>query len=686
MIGVSTAVRSAQLGASLLLAGCFVFLLAVARPAFQVAKGEGPSPFGPYDARVLRLAGWSLLVLVITGLLGLGVQLATVTGLPLWQALTPESLWNLLTSTQYGRVWIIRLALMTLLGSILWLRGQEQDGKDWWALRLEVAGLVVSILVAQAWMGHSAAGEGISLVYRVLVDGVHLVASGVWLGSLPLLALLLSWMQCSDDPGADQIAAEATRRFSRIALASMSLLILSGLANAWELVGTIPALIGTTYGRLLTLKVSLLLPLLALAALNLLRDKPRLLQCVAGSEHIDTRPVLRRLRRNVLGELVLGGSILLVVGALSVMPPAVHEQPSWPFASRLSWEATKDVPGVRMSAAIGVQVSLFGFFAVLIALITRIRRRLWIIAAGMVTVGVGFWLWLPKLAIDAYPTTYVRPIAPYSALSIAHGLQLYDDHCAVCHGTEGYGDGPAAAGLRPRPADLTAKHTADHTAGDIFWWLTHGMMGRAMPGFQDRLSEEERWDLINVVRILSASEQARALGPNISADLRVVAPDFTYSSPFGEARALKDFRGRDQVLLVFFSLPPSRQRLMQLQDLYAQLRPLGVEILGIPWQQDDALDEAMRHLSVTFPLVRDGGSDAAAVYAMFRRSLSPEFSAPDPPLPAHLELLVDRQGYLRGRWIPDEGVGWSEPARLMAAIEVLRQEKLELPPPDLHVH
>lgn len=686
MIGVSIAIRSAQLGASLLLAGGFIFLLVVARPAFQVAKGEGPSAFGRFDARVLHIAWWSLLVLFITGLLGLGVQLATVTGLPWWQALTPDSLWSLLSGTQYGRVWIIRLSLMTLLGGILWLHGQERDGKDWWALRLEVAGLAVSILSAQAWMGHAAAGEGISLIYQVLVDGLHLLASGVWLGSLPLLVLLLSWMQRGDDPGADYVAAEATRRFSTIALVSMSLLILSGLANAWKLVGTLPALIGTTYGRLLTLKVSLLLPLLALAALNLLRDKPRLLQCMAAPERMDTRLMLHRLRRNVLGELILGGCILLVVGALSIMPPAVHEQPNWPFASRLSWEATKEVPGVRTSVAIGIQVSLVGCFVALIALITRIRRWTWIFAAGAVTVGVGFWLWLPKLTIDAYPTTYVRPIVPYNALSIAHGLQLYDDHCAVCHGTEGYGDGPAAAGLRPRPADLTAKHTADHTAGDIFWWLTHGMKGRAMPGFQDRLSEEERWDLINVVRILSSAEQARALGPSVSADLRAVAPDFTYTTPFGEARALKDFRGRDQVLLVFFSLPQSRQRLMQLQELYAQLRPLGVEILGIPWQQDDALDEAMRHLSLTFPLARDGGSEVATAYAVFRRSLSPEFSVPDPPLPAHVEFLVDRQGYLRGRWIPEEGVGWSEPAQLMAAIEALRQEKLDAPPPDLHVH
>ena len=435
-------------------------------------------------------------------------------------------------------------------------------------------------------------------------------------------------MQRGDDPGADVVAVEATRRFSAIALASMSLLILSGLANAWELVGTIPALIGTTYGRLLMLKVSLLLPLLGLAALNLLRDKPRLLQGMATPERVDTRLLLRRLRRNVLGELVLGGCILLVVGALSIMPPAVHEQPDWPFASRLSWEATKGWPGVRTSVAIGIQVSLFGFFVALMALITRIRRWPWILAAGAVTVVVGFWLWLPKLTIDAYPTTYVRPIVPYNALSIAHGLQLYGDHCAVCHGAEGYGDGPAAAGLRPRPADLTAQHTADHTAGDIFWWLTHGMQGRAMPGFQNRLSEEERWDLINVVRILSASEQARALGPRVSADLRVVAPDFTYPTAFGDARTLKDFRGRDQVLLVFFSLPQSRQRLMQLQELYAQLRQLGVEILGIPWQQGDALDEAMRHLPLTFPLVHDGGAEAAATYAVFRRSLSPSILRP----------------------------------------------------------
>jgi putative copper export protein/peroxiredoxin/mono/diheme cytochrome c family protein len=686
MTGISIAIRSVQLGASLLLAGCFIFLLMVARPAFERAKAEGLSAFACFDAKVLRIAGWSLLLLLVSGLLGLGVQLTLVTGLPLWQGLTPETLWSLLLSTQYGRVWIIRLSLMALLAGILWVHGQERDGKDWWALRLEAAGLAVSILMAQAWTGHSAAGEGVTFVYQVLVDSLHLLAGGVWLGSLPLLTLLLSWMQRSDDPDTDLVAAEATRRFSRIGLASMSLLILSGLATAWALVGTIPALIGTMYGRLLMLKVGLLLPLLALAALNLLHDKPRLLQMAAGPERLETRPVLRRLRRNVLGELTLGGVILLVVGALSIMPPAVHEQPDWPFAWRLSWEATKDLPGVRTSLAIGLQVSMFGAFVALLALITRIRYWPWIIAAGVITVGVGFWLWLPKLTIDAYPTTYVRSIVPYNALSIAHGLQLYGNHCAVCHGDEGYGDGPAAAGLRPRPADLTAKHTADHTAGDLFWWLTHGKPGTAMAGFQDLLSAEERWDLINVVRILSASEQARPLSPSIAAHLRVVAPDFAYPTGLGDVRGLKDFRGQASVLLVFFTNPDSLARLAQLRDLYPQLRQLGAEILAVPLAEDDARDDVVGRLRLPFTMVSDGWLEVSETYTFFRRSLHPETSPGGDAMLRHLELLIDRQGYLRGRWSPGEGIGWARSEQLMGVLEQLQREKLDAPSPDLHVH
>jgi peroxiredoxin len=63
---------------------------------------------------------------------------------------------------------------------------------------------------------------------------------------------------------------------------------------------------------------------------------------------------------------------------------------------------------------------------------------------------------------------------------------------------------------------------------------------------------------------------------------QALAGPFTFTPPPGDTRALKDFRGQDQVLLVFFRVPYSLSRLAQLRDLYAQVRLLGTELLAIP--------------------------------------------------------------------------------------------------------
>ncbi len=102
--------------------------------------------------------------------------------------------------------------------------------------------------------------------------------------------------------------------------------------------------------------------------------------------------------------------------------------------------------------------------------------------------------------VDAYPTTYWTNPTAYTAEVVTEGRGLYLDNCAVCHGETGRGDGPAAAALNPQPADLAAEHVDDHTDGDIFWWLTHGIPGTAMPGWDGQLTEEERWILVQYVR------------------------------------------------------------------------------------------------------------------------------------------------------------------------------------------
>src|SRR5207249_1542078 len=176
-------------------------------------------------------------------------------------------------------------------------------------------------------------------------------------------------------------AVVAARRFSRCALVLVITLALSGTGMAVTNVGTVAGLVGTTYGRLLLAKVVLLVPILALAAVNRSVHLPRL----SGDGATVGRPAMRRLARFVLVE-----------GALA-------------------------------------------------------------------------------LAIDAYPTTYLRPAVPYQAASIATGAALYRTNCVVCHGTTGAGDGPGGARLPQRPADLRASHTAQHTAGDLFWWISHGI-------------------------------------------------------------------------------------------------------------------------------------------------------------------------------------------------------------------
>ena len=240
--------------------------------------------------------------------------------------------------TQYGRVWLIRLGLMGLLGGCLWYGERERRARDPWGLRLTCAGLAGGILVAQAWSGHATTTEGIPLVWQVLVAVLHLLATGVWLGSLPC--------SCSSSPGRaasrlrawQVMAAHATQRFSVLGLTSVSVLILSGLAKAWMLVGSVPALVGTLYGRLLVLKVVLLLPLLGLAMLNLLRIRPQLLAAAATQRWEHCHQLLTHLQRHVLGEIALGGGILILVGWLGSVPPARHVDPVWPFAFRVVWQ------------------------------------------------------------------------------------------------------------------------------------------------------------------------------------------------------------------------------------------------------------------------------------------------------------------------------------------------------------
>ena len=82
------------------------------------------------------------------------------------------------------------------------------------------------------------------------------------------------------------------------------------------------------------------------------------------------------------------------------------------------------------------------------------------------------------------------------------GAELYALHCAVCHGETGEGDGPAAASLAKVPADLHEAHVQGLTDGALFHIITHGKPETPMPAWEDTLTEEERWHVVNFLRSL----------------------------------------------------------------------------------------------------------------------------------------------------------------------------------------
>lgn len=102
-----------------------------------------------------------------------------------------------------------------------------------------------------------------------------------------------------------------------------------------------------------------------------------------------------------------------------------------------------------------------------------------------------------------------NPLTP-SESNLKAAREIYRDECLQCHGQRGQGDGPEARTHYPLPADLTdAKRMASVLDGEIFYQISEGR--RPMPSFKNRLTPDQRWQLVLFVRSFS-----QTAGPGIS--------------------------------------------------------------------------------------------------------------------------------------------------------------------------
>jgi high-affinity iron transporter len=109
-----------------------------------------------------------------------------------------------------------------------------------------------------------------------------------------------------------------------------------------------------------------------------------------------------------------------------------------------------------------------------------------------------------KLAV-AYEVSQAPIITP----DPTRGAPLYAQHCSVCHGEAGAGDGPAGVGLTPPPANLRDSARLDHLSlYAIYNTLGLGVEGTDMPAFADQLDDRQRWDLATYIASFSADPAA----------------------------------------------------------------------------------------------------------------------------------------------------------------------------------
>ena len=100
----------------------------------------------------------------------------------------------------------------------------------------------------------------------------------------------------------------------------------------------------------------------------------------------------------------------------------------------------------------------------------------------------------------------------FSPEALQAARELYLDNCAQCHGEHGKGDGPEATMYDPLPADLSnRKFDEGLTDGEIFYQISEGK--KPMPAFKRRFTEEQRWQLVFLVRSFAQPAEAPATTP-----------------------------------------------------------------------------------------------------------------------------------------------------------------------------
>ncbi|MFF0480578.1 copper resistance protein CopC [Streptomyces sp. NPDC004435] len=219
----------------------------------------------------LTLTGATLVMLLLRGPYTGSGKLADAFDLAVLQAVLQTKTGAALTSR------LLLLGAAALFVAVLFgayaRRTDPKERKDL-AFGLGLGGAVVAAGIAGTWALAEHASTGIQTGIAMPVDILHLLAVAAWLGGLTTLLVALY--------RAPSVERSAVERFSRVAFASVAVLVATGIYQSWRQVGSWSALTGTRYGQLLLVKIGLMGVLVGIAWISR-RWTQRLAERTAGA-------------------------------------------------------------------------------------------------------------------------------------------------------------------------------------------------------------------------------------------------------------------------------------------------------------------------------------------------------------------------------------------------------------------
>jgi copper transport protein len=274
-------------------------------------------PRGVANLAVTRLTGVAWMLAFVTSLLGICLQGAAGGGVGLG-SLFDTSLISSVVETDYGHALVVRATLLVVLLPVLWLLSRRR------LLAVDAAAVLIGLGIVATFIygGHAHSGRWVAPA--MVTDVLHVSAAGVWFGGLCALAVTFATAKVED-------SRFALSRYIMVAASAIALVVLSGILQSLRQVGTLSALIHTGYGRLLMVKVALVICILIaantsrrLAGNRLLAetDAPPASRNARRKARSADRSALSALRKAVSVEIAFAIVVLAVTAALTNTQPA----------------------------------------------------------------------------------------------------------------------------------------------------------------------------------------------------------------------------------------------------------------------------------------------------------------------------------------------------------------------------